>query len=64
MKYLQYEPLKQAAKALERAAEAAINATLTPNRRPSPCDLQMSAARAEVNCALELIKQADYGGTD
>lgn len=60
MKNLKYDPLKQAAKALERASDAAINATLHPNSRESPCDAQMKAARAEVDCAQALIEQAEY----
>ena len=60
MKYLQFKLLKQASKALERAASSAWHASLLPNTTASPCEEQMKVAQAEVACALALIKQAEY----
>lgn len=54
-----YEKLKEAAKALERAAQAAWMAEQYPHSRVSPCVLQMEAAQHEISCASGLMDQAE-----
>jgi hypothetical protein len=56
---MNYKKLKEAAAALERAAEAAMKATSHPHTTLLHCKHQMAAAKAEVGCAKALIKDAE-----
>lgn len=51
-------PLRDAAKALLRAADAAFQATRYPNSNGFPCKEQTNAAHSEIKCAQNLIKKA------
>lgn len=55
---MNYKKLKEAAVALERAADAAMKATGHPHTTMLPCNHQIAAAKAEVACAKALIKDA------
>jgi hypothetical protein len=52
------DKLRDAAKALERAADAAWQSVQYPNGRALPCRAQQDAATAEVECAKRLIEEA------
>lgn len=58
-KGMNYKKLKEAAAALERAADAVMKATTHPHTTVLPCKHQITAAKAEVACAKALIKDAE-----
>lgn len=53
--FYDYQILRQAAKALERAAEAALSSRVSGWRT---CPAQTQAADAEIRCALALTEKA------
>jgi hypothetical protein len=52
------EKLRDAARALERASVAASLAQMTRPNSLFPCKAQLAAAKAEIECAVQLIKEA------
>ena len=56
------QKLDEAAKAIQRAAQASRAATGYPHGRVTPCQKQLTAAIAEVDCALALIADWQKSG--
>ena len=52
---IDHKLLRQAARALERAADAAYIGGIDP---VFPCDINLAASRAEIDCAIALIEKA------
>ena len=55
---IEHKLLRQAAKALERAADAAYIGQID---YVFPCAINLAASRAEIDCAIALIEKAQIG---